>query len=128
LEKVIRYFAENKLVVNLLVIIIIVVGIYSAYNLKQDVFPPTDIDTMIVTVIYPGASPADVELNAVVPIENEIRNIQGIKDFVSLSVENGATIYVYLDQDTPDKQKVKDEVYRNLSNVSDLAPEVEDIV
>jgi multidrug efflux pump subunit AcrB len=128
LEKVIRYFAENKLVVNLLVIIIIVVGIYSVYNLKQDVFPPTDIDTMIVTVIYPGASPADVELNAVVPIENEIRNIQGIKDFVSLSVENGATIYVYLDQDTPDKQKVKDEVYRNLSNVSDLAPEVEDIV
>ena len=128
MEKVLRYFAENKLVVNLLVIMIIVVGIYSAYNLKQDVFPPTDIDTMIVTVIYPGASPADVELNAVVPIENMIRNIQGIKDFVSLAIDNGATIYVYLDQDAPDKQKVKDEVYRNLSNVPDLAPEVEDII
>ena len=128
MEKIIRYFAENKLVVNLLGVIIIVVGIYSAFNLKQDVFPPTDIDTMIVTVIYPGASPADVELNAVVPIENKIRNIQGIKDFVSLSIENGATIYIYLDQDTPDKQKVKDEVYRNLNNVPDLAPEVEDII
>ncbi|MCK5095454.1 MAG: efflux RND transporter permease subunit, partial [Spirochaetes bacterium] len=128
MEKVLRYFAENKLVVNLLVIMIIVVGIYSAYNLKQDVFPPTDIDTMIVTVIYPGASPADVELNAVVPIENMIRNIQGIKDFVSLAIDNGATIYVYLDQDAPDKQKVKDEVYRNLSNVPDLAPEVEEII
>ncbi|MCK4803905.1 MAG: efflux RND transporter permease subunit, partial [Spirochaetes bacterium] len=128
MEKIIRYFAENKLLVNLLVVIIIVVGIYSAYNLKQDVFPPTDIDTMIVTVIYPGAGPADVELNAVVPIENKIRNIQGIKDFVSFSIENGATIYIYLDQDAPDKQKVKDEVYRNLSNVPDLAPEVDDII
>ncbi|MCD6580060.1 efflux RND transporter permease subunit, partial [bacterium] len=119
--------AKNKLVVNILLILIIVIGISSILKLRQEIFPPTDIDTMIVNVKYPGASAFDAEINAVIPIEDKIKEIAGIKDYTSLSVDNGAIIYIYIDQDIVDKQKVKDDIYRNLSYISDISPDVEEI-
>ncbi len=127
MNKILEYFIKNKIIVSLILILIIIAGIGSMFSLRQEIFPPTDIDTMIVNVKYPGASTIDVEMNSVIPIENQIRTINGIKDYVSLSFENGAIIYIYLDTDIANKQAVKDEVYRKLSNVPDLSPDVEEV-
>jgi multidrug efflux pump subunit AcrB len=127
MNKLFEYFIKNKLAVNILLLLIIVIGILSIFNLRQEIFPPTDIDTMIVTVKYPGASALDVEINAAVPIEDKIKGISGVKDYTSLSIDNGAIIYIYLDQDVHNKQKVKDEIYRDLSYIQDISPDVEEI-
>jgi len=127
MSKILEYFIKNKIVVSLLLILIIIAGIGSMFTLRQEIFPPTDVDTMIVNIKYPGASALDVEINAVIPAENQIRTINGIKDFVSLSFDNGAILYIYLDTDVANKQAVKDEVYRKLSNIPDLSPDVEDV-
>ena len=127
MNSIIEYFIKNKLVVNVLLILIILIGILSVTKLKQEIFPPTDMDTMIVYVKYPGASPKDVEINAVIPIEDEIKKISGIKSYTSLSVDNGAIVYIYIDQDVPDKQRVKDDVYRDLSYIPDMSPDVEEV-
>ncbi len=127
MNKILDYFIKNKIVVTLLFILIIIAGIGSMFSLRQEIFPPTDIDTMIVNVKYPGAGTHDVEINSVVPIENQIRTINGIKDYVSLSFENGAAVYIYIDTDMANKQAVKDEVYRKLSNIPDLSPDVEEV-
>ncbi|MBP7582419.1 MAG: efflux RND transporter permease subunit [Spirochaetes bacterium] len=129
MEKIFKYFAGNRLLVNLLVVFVVILGIFSASRIKQEVFPMTDIDTMIINIRYPGASPADVELNAVIPAERELATISGIREYTSFAIENMATIYVYIDQETSNKQKVKDEVYRKITrgNLPDLSPDVDDI-
>jgi multidrug efflux pump subunit AcrB len=127
MNKVIQYFVENKVIVIMAILLIIVGGIFSVFNLKQEIFPSTDMDTMIITIKYPGASPDDVELNAIIPLEEKLLTIPGIKDIASLSIENGGTIYVYIDQDIPVVQNVKDSIYREIGENTGLPPEVEDI-
>ena len=115
--------------VNVIVISVVMFGIYGVLHLQQDVMPQADLDMMRVTVTYPGASPSDVELNAIVPVEREVAKISGLKEYTSLSLENGGTIVISIDSDVDDKQSVKDEVFRNitLGNIPDMPSEVEDI-
>jgi len=125
-SKLLETFIKHKLLVNIMILAIVFVGIFSFTKIQQDVFPPTDMQTMIIKVIYPGASAEDVELNAVVPIEFSLKQIIGIKEYTSLSVENGASIYVFLDQDISNIQAVKDDIYRNI-NISALIDISEDV-
>ncbi len=130
MKKYIEFFAKDKLLVNLIFISVFIIGLVLTFNIRRETFPPTDIDKMIITVAYPGASPADVELNAVIPVEEELSEITGIDQYTSVSIEGGAQIIVELDQDLDDKQSVKDEVFRDitLSNLTDVSDDVEDIV
>ena len=129
MNSIIRYFMENRLLINLTILFIILSGLVSSFKIKQDVFPLTDIDTMIISVIYPGASPSDVEINTVIPIEEELSRIQGVQEYISLSIDNGALLYAYLDQDIDEKQKIKDEVYRKItkSYIPEIPGDVEEI-
>jgi multidrug efflux pump subunit AcrB len=129
MERILRYFSQNTLLVNLIVIFIIFVGVMSNFNIKREIYPAVDIDTMLIFVVYPGASSSDVEMNSVVPIEKELRKISGIKEFTSFSIENGATIYVYLDFDLANKQAVKDEIFRKVTkgNIPEIPEEVDKI-
>ncbi len=128
--KILEYFAKNKLIINLMMVFIIVAGIFSLTNIKREAMPSVETDYMTVAVIYPGASSSDVELNAVIPIEEELESINGIDYFKSLSIENSASIFIVIDEDTADKRKVKDEIFRKISksSIEDIPDEVEDII
>jgi multidrug efflux pump subunit AcrB len=129
MRKLLEIFLNNKLLVNIIVILMVLVGLYSVFNIQQDVFPEVEMDMMMVTVVYPGASPSDVEVNAVVPIEREIAKISGINYYTSLSIENTARIMINIDSDVDNKQAVKDEVFRSITigNISNLPDELERI-
>ena len=128
MEKIVGFFIKNKTVTGFILIIILLTGFISFKNLNQEIFPPTDINTMIIEIAYPGASPRDSEINAVIPIENMLSSIPGIKNTVSLSVENGGTVYVYLDPDIKDLKSVKDQIYRDISlSTEGISPDVEKI-
>ena len=130
MEKILRFFIKDKLLTNLILVLIFVAGLLSAFMIKQEQMPSVDMNTMKISVVYPGASAEDVELNSVVPIERELKNITGISEYRSISIESGATIFVDIDQDVVDKQSVKDEIYRKItiSNLSDIPDEVEKII
>jgi len=130
MEKIIRFFADNKLFVNLLIIFILVSGLLSLQGIRRESMPNVETDVMVITVIYPGASPVDVELNAVVPIEEELSNISGIDYYTSLSIENGASIFVEIEEDVEDKRRVKDEIFREIdkSSIEDIPDEVDEII
>ena len=53
--------ARNPVASNLLMIIILVAGLLGVSRIKQEVFPEFELDMVIVTVAYPGASPEEVE-------------------------------------------------------------------
>ncbi len=56
------------------------------------------------------------------------RQFPGIKNTVSLSVENGGTVYVYLDPDVKDLKSVKDQIYRDIgTDTEGISTEVDDI-
>ena len=130
MEKTIRFFIKDKLLTNLIFVLIFSAGILSVFMLKQEEMPNVDLDEMKIIVVYPGASAKDVELNTIVPIERELSSINGISEYKSISIESSGSIFIEIDEDVTDKQSVKDEIFRKitLSNISDIPDEVEDIV
>ena len=68
---------------------------------------------MLVTTIYPGTSPVDIENLITSPIEKKIKSINGVKKITSSSVQDYSNIVVEfntgIDQSDA-KQKVKDAV------------------
>ncbi len=127
MRKIYDYMSSNPVLVNLIFILIVVVGIASFTGLKKEVFPATETDTMIVNVTYQGASPIDIETNVVIPLEDQIKKIYGIKDFVSISLENNAKLYIYLQDKLTDPKSVKDEIIRELTNAPDLPDDIDNI-
>src|SRR6056297_4089177 len=124
-----KYFTKNKILINFIVILIVIIGISSMAKLGKDIMPTVEMDSMIIYISYPGASPKDIELNAVIPIENELDKIPGIEEYTSFSIENSATVYITLDDNLEDVKSVKDEIYRNISanNIKNFPAEVENL-
>ncbi len=127
MRKMFAYFAHHRMLVNIIILLIVLGAGFSLTKLRQESFPSTDLDMMLISVVYPGAAPIDVEMNAVVPIEEELQQIIGIKDYTSTILENLAIIEINLDQDMDNLEAVKDEVYRKMQSVPNLSTDVDEI-
>ena len=127
MNKIIELFAKNRLLVNVIILITLAVGIYSYLNIKKEAFPSTNFDVMIVQVIYPGASPEDVEQYAMIPIEDELQTIAGIDEFYSIIIENAGILTIRIDMNLKDSRPVKDEIFRRLQNAPNVSKDVSEI-
>ena len=57
----ISWMAKNPVTANLAMVFLLFGGFFSIFTVKQEVFPDFEIDTVRVSVSYPGASPEEVE-------------------------------------------------------------------
>jgi multidrug efflux pump subunit AcrB len=94
MRRVIEWFIENHVAANLLMIFIVVAGVVTAITTKVEIFPETVADKVVVTVVYPGASPSEVEEGIVKKIEQVISGLDGVKEINSYASEGIATIEV----------------------------------
>ncbi|MCA9539664.1 MAG: efflux RND transporter permease subunit [Myxococcales bacterium] len=90
------WMARNPVAANLLMFMAIAGGLVVSRNIKQEVFPEFDPDAVTVSVIYPGASPAEVEQGIILAVEEAVRGIDGVKRVISTARENTATVQVEL--------------------------------
>ncbi len=116
----IKYFLDRSIFVNLLSIITIFIGGWVAYNLNREAFPNVDFDIVVVTTVWPGASPNDVERLITNPIEESIKEVDGIKEYYSSSIESRSSIPITVDPDAEDTQKVIDDIRSAVDNTEDL--------
>ena len=124
MRKVFEFFAKRHLLANVFIILVLLLGIGTTLRIKREINPEVDFGTLRITTRYPGASAEDVELNVTNKIENELKNISGIREFSSVSMENLSLIRVDLEPDISNKDEVKDEVRSAVDRVTDLPPEV----
>ena len=104
-----RFFTRQKVFVNLVAIFVLVVGSYIAYNMKREAFPNIDFDLVMVTTVYPGAVAQEVEQLVTIPLERELKGVDGIDQMDSVSLEGRSQIILKLDPNVEDKRKtVKD--------------------
>jgi multidrug efflux pump subunit AcrB len=97
-----RFFAERHKLATLFTIMILLMGLSTWFSIKRDQWPDPDLGEMYITTIYPGASPEDVELNVTSKLEDELKNVTGIKRTTSFSMENISSIRVVIDPDVAD--------------------------
>ena len=107
-EGAIAFMARNSIAANLLMIILIGGGIWTMFNIQKEVFPQFQLDYVEVNVVYPGAAPAEVEQGILLPVEEAIRGIQGIKEITSTANEGSGNILIELVAGTDRMQAFQD--------------------
>ena len=79
----IEWFARNSVAANLLMMILLAGGLYTAINIKKESQPKIETDFVTVSMPFLGASPEDVEEGILIKIEEAIQDIEGIKEIQS---------------------------------------------
>ena len=93
---IIRFSLSNPLLVNLSLIILCITGIMAWQKLPQEIFPVFDLDMVMISTEFEGASPAEVEQQITIPIEEEFEDSQDIDFISSTSKESLSSIYINL--------------------------------
>ncbi len=105
---------RQRTTVLVLTVLLAVGGLVSYLTIPKESFPSIEIPNIVITTIYPGASPEDIESLITKPIEEELQGIAGIDEIRSTSTEGVSTIVVEFmpDQISLDEafQKVRDKV------------------
>ncbi|MFB5652045.1 efflux RND transporter permease subunit [Leptospira wolffii] len=116
MRTLIQSFIHNRLFMYLGVAFIFIAGGMSLCGLRRDAFPNVDMKQLVITTKFPGASPADVELRVTYPIEEKIKEIDGIDEIRSFSRNSVSDIDVRVSLDEKDPEKVLDEIRRAVDN------------
>ncbi len=85
LNWIIGWSLQNRLVVLLGTLGVIVWGVYSMRNLPIDAFPDTTPVQVQINTVAPSLTPQEVEQQVTIPVENVISGLPGLIDVRSIS-------------------------------------------
>ena len=117
MKSLVNFVLKNKLAVWLLTIIITVSGIYSGTRMKMETIPDISIPYLMVTAVYPGATPEKVMDDVSIPLEKTLESLEGVKAIYSNSYSNMASLQVEYDYEK-DMDEAKREIQAMLDTVS----------
>ncbi|MDG3582147.1 efflux RND transporter permease subunit [Galbibacter pacificus] len=123
-EGAIAYMARNSIATNLLMIVLIGAGIWTMFNIQKEVFPQFQLDFVEVNVVYPGAAPEEVEQGILLPVEEAVRGIQGIKEITSTAEEGSGSILIELIAGS-DRMKVFQDIDQAVNRIRTFPDDIE---
>ncbi|PSQ73432.1 MAG: AcrB/AcrD/AcrF family protein [Bacteroidetes bacterium QH_1_64_81] len=122
--KITNLSIKYRTAIAVFTLILAVGGLVSYLTIPKESRPSIEFPQIVVTSIYPGASPSDVESTVSQVIEQEISSINGIDEMRSTSSEGVSTVIVEF---TPDVET--DKAYREVNRAVDRAqPDLPDAV
>lgn len=122
---IIRYLMREKLVVSILLGLILMLGVMAFNGLNRELIPEVNFDMVIITTIYPGGAPDELESLVSIPIENKLREVDDLDKVRSYSIENVSVVAVYMDEKARDKRKVVQDIKDAVEQVEDLPANAE---
>ncbi|MFT6249241.1 MAG: multidrug efflux pump subunit AcrB [Cognaticolwellia sp.] len=123
-----RIAIKNAQFTFTIVVLLVLVGIVSYFQMPRSEDPQFDIPITLLEIIYPGASPTDIETLVVDPLEEEFAEIEGIKKVESQIKNGGARIEVTFLYGS-DPNEAYNEVKQAVSIVKPTLPEgVQDVL
>lgn len=117
MKNVIEFFTKYKVWTNVVLFSVVGFGLLFFYNMRYSSFPEIPPDVITIQVVYPGASPEEVEEGVILKIEENIDGIEGIERITSTSRENFGTVSVELIKDT-DLEKALNDVKNAVDRIS----------
>ncbi|SHJ18675.1 Multidrug efflux pump subunit AcrB [Rubritalea squalenifaciens DSM 18772] len=127
MEKAIRWFSRNHVAANFLMLLVMVAGIWTWFQLRKEVFPETSLDAVTVNVPFPNATPEEVEDGILLLIEDVIADINGVKRYTSTATEGMGAVTIEVETGY-DVREVMDDVKSKVDGITNFPEEAEEPV
>lgn len=124
-QGIISWMIYNRVTPNLIMIALLLGGFYMSSKIKREVFPEFELNTVSISVAYPGSSPEEVEQGIVLAVEEVIRAIDGIKQVDATASEGSARIVAEL-RDDADAQKAFQDIQQEVDRITTFPVDAED--
>ncbi|KJY72109.1 efflux RND transporter permease subunit [Vibrio nigripulchritudo] len=122
----IAYFANNSVAANLLMVFIIIMGVVSYFFIQRQMFPNVEVNYVNISASYPGASPQEIEESILIKIEEQLKDVTGIKKAVSSASRGSAHLSLEIDVDQ-DLKDVLDKVKQKVDTISTFPAAMEPV-
>jgi len=124
MNKLIAWFAENQVAANLTMLLIVVAGILSLQSTRKELIPNISLDKVSVSIVFPGASPKEVETTVCVRIEENIFDIEGIRKLTSRASEGLCNVIASIEA-AYNAAEIMDEIKSRIDTVSTFPEQAE---
>ncbi len=95
MRAIVTFFVKYPIWANAIIGVVMIVGALSyVFGIKKSFFPEAQPKLITVSVVFPGASPEEVEEGVTIKIEEAIKGIVGIVEVSSVSRENSASVTI----------------------------------
>ncbi len=96
---IIEWFTKNSVAANLLMVAIVALGVHSLLNrVVLQEFPDFPSRSITVSVPYPGSTPREVEQAIITRLEEELYDIEGIKEMTSRASSSSGTVTLEIEE------------------------------
>lgn len=126
MKKIIHFFVYKPLVANLVFVFLFLAGMISVLSMKREAFPRVNFRQVRVLTVYPGASPVDVEKKVTIPIEEKLREVEGLDSVRSISRNSESDISIKIDLEHSNPDGVVNDIRRAVDRVTNLPTQVKD--
>lgn len=89
-----NWFTKNPVAANLMMLLILVAGYLSFSGIRIEGFPKIAPNSVTISVVYPGASPEQVDLSVSQKIEKSLEGLPGTKKTISFSGDSYGFVQV----------------------------------
>lgn len=122
LNKIIQYSLNNRLLVLIGSMLLLIGGLYTAKNMEIDVFPDLNAPTVVIMTEANGMAPEEVERLVSFPIETAVNGATDVRRVRSSSTTGFSVVWVEFDWGT-DIYKARQIVTEKLATLGDQLPE-----
>lgn len=89
---IIAWLVDNRVTPNILMLILLLGGLFVATQIRQEIFPEFEADSVQVVVSYPGASPESVESAIVLALEEAMGGVEGVEELRANASQGRASV------------------------------------
>lgn len=126
MRRAVAWAVGNAAAMDIFTLVVLLVGGYSLASMRREVFPNFALEVVLVRVVYPGATPAEVEEGVCQKLEEAVRSIEHVKKVTSLASEGLGELVVELDESVPDVQRTLNELRAEVDRTAGLPELAED--